>query len=87
MSHLSSSSPQALPHTFWYAGLRTNLICYSTVPTHDHILVPETLLKKRKSQEKARAERSAEIEKKKAVSKVFFSLLFYFKQRFVHSCM
>jgi hypothetical protein len=38
------------------------------VPTHDHILVPETLLKKRKSQEKARAERSAEVEKKKAVS-------------------
>lgn len=31
-------------------------------------MVPETLLKKRKSQEKARAERSAAIEKKKAVS-------------------
>lgn len=38
-----------------------------SVPTHDHILVPETLLKKRKSQEKARAEKSAEIEKKKKV--------------------
>jgi large subunit ribosomal protein L7e len=30
--------------------------------------MPETLLKKRKSQEKARAERSAELEKKKKVS-------------------
>lgn len=30
-------------------------------------MVPETLLKKRKSQEKARAEKSAEIEKKKKV--------------------
>lgn len=40
----------------------------STVPTNDQILVPETLLKKRKSQEKARAERSADIEKKKKVS-------------------
>lgn len=40
----------------------------SSVPTNDQILVPETLLKKRKSQEKARAERSAEVEKKKKVS-------------------
>jgi hypothetical protein len=38
-----------------------------SVPTQDQVLVPETLLKKRKSQEKARAEKSAEIEKKKAV--------------------
>ena len=41
-----------------------------TVPTEDEILVPETLLKKRKSQEKAREERSAELEKKKKVSSV-----------------
>lgn len=40
----------------------------STVPTNDQILVPETLLKKRKSQEKARAEKSAEADKKKKVS-------------------
>lgn len=39
----------------------------STVPTEDQILVPETLLKKRKSQEKAREERSAELVKKKKV--------------------
>lgn len=38
-----------------------------SVPTEDQILVPETLLKKRKSQEKQREERSAEIEKKKKV--------------------
>ena len=43
------------------------LYAYRTVPTEDQILVPETLLKKRKSQEKAREERSAELEKKKAV--------------------
>jgi large subunit ribosomal protein L7e len=40
----------------------------SSQPTKDQVLVPETLLKKRKSQEKARAERTAAAEKKKAVS-------------------
>jgi hypothetical protein len=51
----------------------TNLINRS-VPTHDQILVPETLLKKRKSQEKAREERSAELEKKKKVCQACFLL-------------
>jgi len=41
------------------------------VPTHDQVLVPETLLKKRKSQEKAREERAAELEKKKKVCPIF----------------
>lgn len=41
---------------------------YSSVPTKDQILVPETLLKKRKSQEQARAARRAEAEKVKKVS-------------------
>lgn len=41
------------------------------MPTEDEILVPETLLKKRKSQEKAREERSAELEKKKKVRRNF----------------
>ena len=41
------------------------------MPTEDEILVPETLLKKRKSQEKAREERSAEVEKKKKVGPCF----------------
>ena len=40
---------------------------YRSVPTEDQILVPETLLKKRKSQEKQREERSAELAKKKKV--------------------
>ena len=44
------------------------------MPTEDEILVPETLLKKRKSQEKAREERSAELEKKKKVGPGFLTL-------------
>lgn len=39
----------------------------SSIPTKDQVLVPETLLKKRKSQEQARAERRAESDKKKQV--------------------
>ena len=46
---------------------------YRSVPTDDQILVPETLLKKRKSQEKAREERTADLEKRK---KVCFTLAF-----------
>lgn len=61
------------PHR--YAGPCSNLTSrYSTVPTQEQILVPETLLKKRKSQEKARAERTAAQEKKKAVSTPPYSL-------------
>ncbi|KAL8659812.1 MAG: hypothetical protein Q9221_005967 [Calogaya cf. arnoldii] len=41
----------------------------TSVPTEDQILVPETLLKKRKSQEKAREEQSAEREKRKKARK------------------
>ena len=37
------------------------------MPTKDEILVPETLLKKRKSQEKERQEKAAERENKKKV--------------------
>lgn len=47
---------------------------YRSVPTQDQVLVPETLLKKRKSQEKARAERNSAIEKRKAVSQAFSPL-------------
>jgi hypothetical protein len=39
----------------------------SSAPTKDQILVPETLLKKRKSQEKAREQRNSAIEKRKTV--------------------
>jgi large subunit ribosomal protein L7e len=38
----------------------------------DQILVPETLLKKRKSQEKAREEKAAELEQKKKVRQFSF---------------
>jgi len=44
-----------------------------SVPTQNDVLVPETLLKKRKSQEKARAERAAEQEKQKKVSAYLIS--------------
>ena len=50
---------------------------YRTVPTEDEIMVPETLLKKRKSQEKAREERSAEQDKRKKVSHLFFSYMLW----------
>jgi alkylated DNA nucleotide flippase Atl1 len=59
----------ALLHTM-YAGHKTNW--NRSVPTADQILVPETLLKKRKSQEKAREEKSAELEKKKKVRERLF---------------
>ncbi|PKX93335.1 60S ribosomal uL30 domain-containing protein [Aspergillus novofumigatus IBT 16806] len=41
----------------------------STVPTQDQVLVPETLLKKRKSQEQARAVAREEAQKKKEANK------------------
>ncbi|KAI5291714.1 60S ribosomal protein L7 [Ascosphaera aggregata] len=41
----------------------------TTVPTNEQVLVPETLLKKRKAQEAARASRIAEAEKRKAANK------------------
>ncbi|RAO68284.1 uncharacterized protein BHQ10_004296 [Talaromyces amestolkiae] len=41
----------------------------TTVPTQDQVLVPETLLKKRKSQEAARAARREEAEKRKQANK------------------
>jgi len=49
------------------------LAAYRSVPTEDQILVPETLLKKRKSQEKQREERSAELDKKKKVNPHFLN--------------
>ncbi|KAJ6161352.1 hypothetical protein N7470_004748 [Penicillium chermesinum] len=48
----------------------------TSVPTQDHVLVPETLLKKRKSQEAARAERRAEAEKKKQANKEKRAVIF-----------
>ncbi|KAF4595732.1 60S ribosomal protein L7 [Ophiocordyceps camponoti-floridani] len=54
-----------------------------TVPTNDQILVPETLLKKRKSQEKARAERNDAIQKKKAANKEKRGVIFKRAEKYV----
>ncbi|KAL7802102.1 ribosomal protein L30, ferredoxin-like fold domain-containing protein [Trichoderma aethiopicum] len=55
----------------------------TTVPTNDNILVPETLLKKRKSQEKARAERAAVVEKRKAANKEKRGVIFKRAEKYV----
>jgi large subunit ribosomal protein L7e len=55
----------------------------ATVPTNDQILVPETLLKKRKSQEKARAEKLAEIETKKKANKEKRQVIFKRAEKYV----
>ncbi len=47
------------------------IVLNRSVPTKDEILVPETLLKKRKSQEKEREQRSADLQKKKKVGLSF----------------
>ncbi|KAI9786201.1 MAG: 60S ribosomal protein L7 [Geoglossum umbratile] len=54
-----------------------------TVPTHDHILVPETLLKKRKSQEKEREARSAELTKKRKAAKEKRGVIFKRAEKYV----
>ncbi|CAP69198.1 uncharacterized protein PODANS_7_11540, partial [Podospora anserina S mat+] len=56
---------------------------FSSVPTQNDILVPETLLKKRKSQEKARAERAAELEKAKAARKEKRGVIFKRAEKYV----
>ncbi|KAI0448149.1 ribosomal protein L30, ferredoxin-like fold domain-containing protein [Xylaria telfairii] len=55
-----------------------------SVPTQDQVLVPETLLKKRKSQEKARAERTAEIEQKKKANKEKRGVIFKRAEKYVN---
>jgi hypothetical protein len=47
---------------------------YRSVPTKNDILAPETVLKKRKSQEKERELRAADSKKKKEVRKLPFIL-------------
>lgn len=54
-----------------------------TVPTQNDILVPETLLKKRKSQEKARAERAAALEKRKQANKEKRQVIFKRAEKYV----
>lgn len=55
----------------------------TSVPTVDQILVPETLLKKRKSQEKAREERATEIENKKKAQKEKRGVIFKRAEKYV----
>ncbi|EGS17775.1 60S ribosomal protein uL30 [Thermochaetoides thermophila DSM 1495] len=55
----------------------------TTVPTQNDILVPETLLKKRKSQEKARAERAAALEKRKQANKEKRQVIFKRAEKYV----
>lgn len=60
------------------------LICnLRSVPTKNDVLVPETLLKKRKSQEKARAERAAAIETKKKANKEKRGVIFKRAEKYV----
>ncbi|KAL5594661.1 hypothetical protein BROUX41_001577 [Berkeleyomyces rouxiae] len=51
--------------------------------TADHVLVPETLLKKRKSQEKARAERLAEVEATKKANKEKRTTIFKRAEKYI----
>jgi len=55
----------------------------TSVPTADQILVPETLLKKRKSQEKEREARAAELEKKKKAQKEKRGVIFKRAEKYV----
>merc|ERR1712098_565494 len=55
----------------------------TSVPSNDQIMVPETLLKKRKSQEKARAERTEAQQKKKAGSKEKRQVIFQRAEKYV----
>ncbi|CAL5869464.1 uncharacterized protein PFLUO_LOCUS3693 [Penicillium psychrofluorescens] len=48
----------------------------ASIATKDQVLVPETLLKKRKSQEQARAERRADADKKKQANKEKRAVIF-----------
>ncbi|KAK7191141.1 60S ribosomal protein L7 [Paraphaeosphaeria sporulosa] len=55
----------------------------STVPTKDDILVPETLLKKRKSQERAREERAVATKEKREKSKKKREVIFTRAEKYV----
>jgi large subunit ribosomal protein L7e len=55
----------------------------TTVPTKDDILVPETLLKKRKSQEKERSQRAQDLEKKRKANKEKRKVIFKRAEKYV----
>jgi large subunit ribosomal protein L7e len=55
----------------------------TTVPTQDNILVPETLLKKRKSHERAREERAVATKEKRDKSKKKREVIFQRAEKYV----
>ncbi|KAF2115843.1 ribosomal protein L30, ferredoxin-like fold domain-containing protein [Lophiotrema nucula] len=55
----------------------------STVPTKDDILVPETLLKKRKSQEKAREDRAVALKEKREKSRKKRKVIFTRAEKYI----
>ncbi|TKX20995.1 ribosomal L30 N-terminal domain-containing protein [Elsinoe australis] len=55
----------------------------TSIPSKDDILVPETLLKKRKSQEKEREARSAELQKKRTANKEKRGVIFKRAEQYV----
>ncbi|KAJ2978624.1 hypothetical protein NUW58_g7440 [Xylaria curta] len=59
------------------------MVASTSVPTKEQVLVPETLLKKRKSQEKARAEKTAEIEQRKKANKEKRAVIFKRAEKYV----
>ncbi|PHH54156.1 60S ribosomal protein L7 [Ceratocystis fimbriata CBS 114723] len=87
MSHSHNSRTGALSmriiQIICMCGLRTNfMFAYSPV-TAEQVLVPETLLKKRKSQEKARAERLAEVEATKKANKEKRATIFKRAEKYI----
>ena len=67
---MHESQQTTVPQFFTWSPVsadRLTCIPYRSVPTKDQILVPETLLKKRKSQEKERADKQQERDTKKKV--------------------
>jgi len=61
--HVDQSDRNVLAFQFFIPMLTIT----STVPTKDQVLIPESLLKKRKTQEKTQAERDQALAEKKKV--------------------
>jgi len=61
----------------------SNLIKFRSVPTSEQILVPETLLKKRKSAEQQKEERASALEKRREASKAKRETIFKRAENYV----
>ncbi|RPB20716.1 60S ribosomal protein L7 [Terfezia boudieri ATCC MYA-4762] len=64
-------------------SLSNIVLFFSTVPTQEQILVPETLLKKRKTQEKAQAEKLAAAKERKEAQKKKREVIFKRAEQYV----